>query len=234
MSIYTTAYHQIIAEALKSFNKDYLYTNNIIFGGGTLIALSIDEYRESVDIDFFCPNTTSYRAVRSQVTNVSLGNLVFREFNYVRDIRADRDAVRTIVNINNVNVKIEFVSFSDYQLKRHKPNQQFPVPYLDKVACFSTKLLANADRYNTAPYKDIFDLIAMYLHWGEIPKASWEEAKRHYGEYTIMQGLAKALQQIIQNKNSYFQHAQSVKMKVEWQDRIINIGAEQMHKQYFP
>ncbi|GAB7225145.1 hypothetical protein VoSk93_43660 [Vibrio owensii] len=46
------------------------------FGGGTRIALELDEFRESIDIDFLCPNKDSYRSVRQEVMNVTLGNLV--------------------------------------------------------------------------------------------------------------------------------------------------------------
>lgn len=86
-------HHQIIYKALERFNSEFLSQNTILFGGGTRIALELNEYRESVDIDFICPNKDSYRAVRSEVTNQSLGNLVLEDFDYPRDIRADRDAV---------------------------------------------------------------------------------------------------------------------------------------------
>jgi hypothetical protein len=43
-----------------------------------------------------------------------------------------------------------------------------------------TNLLANADRALAAPFKDVFDLVAMYLAWGE-PQAAWQEAERQYG-----------------------------------------------------
>ena len=82
MNQYALTHHQIISSALKNFNSEFLCKNNIIFGGGTRIALEIDEYRESVDIDFLCPDMASYRAVREQVTNISLGCLVNTEFNY--------------------------------------------------------------------------------------------------------------------------------------------------------
>ncbi len=232
MAMYEIAHHQTIDSVLKYFNADYLCNNNIIFGGGTLIALMIDEYRESVDVDFLCPDTDSYRAVRSQVTNVSLGDLVLRDFNYVREISSGRDAVRTIIELDNVKIKLEFVGFSDYKLGSSQPNNEFPVPFLDIPSCFSTKLLANADRQGDVPYKDIFDLIAMYLHWGEIPDCSWLEADRHYSNRVIKHGLKLSLERILANKDEYFLHAKSVKMKDEWAEEIINKGAEKMYARY--
>jgi hypothetical protein len=56
---YKPSHHQAISSALDYFSSEYLSENNIIFGGGTRIALEINEYRESVDIDFLCPNKLS-------------------------------------------------------------------------------------------------------------------------------------------------------------------------------
>jgi hypothetical protein len=42
--------------------------------------LELDEYRESVDIDFLCRDKKSFRAVREQVTNRTLGELVKEDF----------------------------------------------------------------------------------------------------------------------------------------------------------
>ena len=106
MATFQVQHHQIIESALKNFNADFLAANHILFGGGTRIALEIDEYRESVDIDFLCPTRESYRAVRQQVTNTSLGALVLNEFNYAREIRADRDAVRTWIQVQDTKIKL--------------------------------------------------------------------------------------------------------------------------------
>jgi len=116
MNTYKLKYHQIIESALKNFNADFFCSNNIIFGGGTRIALELDEYRESIDIDFLCPNKTSYRSIRGTVTNTQLNDLVSQEFEYLREIRADRDAVRTVINHADQAIKLEFVSFADYDL----------------------------------------------------------------------------------------------------------------------
>lgn len=92
---YRRKHHQLIAACLENFNGEYFTEHNILFGGGTRIALELDEYRESVDIDFLCPDINAYRAVRQQVTNTSLGELVRVPFTYSREIRFDRYGVRT-------------------------------------------------------------------------------------------------------------------------------------------
>ena len=168
MSNYKLAHHNIIESALKNFNNDFLKVHNILFGGGTRIALELNEFRESIDIDFLCPNKESYRAARQEVTNVTLGQLVHEDFVYARDIRADRDAIRLFIQFKDTNIKVEFVNFTDYNLKPYE-RDYFPVPSINKASCFTTKLLANCDRYKSPPYKDIFDLVIMHEAWGDIP-----------------------------------------------------------------
>ena len=48
---YTQPHHQLIEQLLQGFNHEYLGSHNILFGGGTRIALELKEYRTSVDID---------------------------------------------------------------------------------------------------------------------------------------------------------------------------------------
>ncbi|MEZ5534816.1 MAG: nucleotidyl transferase AbiEii/AbiGii toxin family protein [Thiolinea sp.] len=67
-----------------------MHEHHIYFGGGTRICLELDEYRESVDIDFLCPDRKAYIAVRETLNSASLGQLVNQDFSYLREIRADR------------------------------------------------------------------------------------------------------------------------------------------------
>lgn len=222
MTKYTIKHHQIIESALSNFNADFFCENNIVFGGGTRIALELDEFRESIDIDFLCPNKSSYRAVREQVDNVSLGELVKKEFTYLRDIRADRDAVRTVIQHEEANIKLEFVSFDNYELVSVIDKEKFVVPFLDQTSCYYTKLLANADRKLTPPYKDIIDILAMYSMWGSIPQMAFTHASSHYGEKQIKSSLAEALKDIVSNPEKYREAARNVKMKSSWISPIVD------------
>ena len=47
-------HHQRIAQVLRALDGSLLRENNCLFGGGTAIALRYGEYRESVDIVFWC------------------------------------------------------------------------------------------------------------------------------------------------------------------------------------
>lgn len=221
MERYSIKFHQIIESALNEFNADFFCANNIVFGGGTRIALELGEFRESVDIDFLCPNRDSYRAVREQVMNTTLGLLVKKDFTYVRDIRADRDAVRTIISHKGIKIKLEFVSFDNYDLKSCFDTTKFPVPFLDKTSCFYTKLLANADRKLVSPYKDILDIIAMYKAWGNIPNEAIKLAENRYGKKVIVPSLIESINALIKNEKEYEKVAKGLKMKEEWIQDII-------------
>lgn len=211
--IFHRPHHQSILQVLQKFNASYLAENSILFGGGTRIALEIDEYRESVDIDFLCATPVSYRAVREQVGDKNIGLLLNsgEAISFVRDIRADRDAVRAFIKLPNEKpIKLEFVHFDYYDLRMDNRSDLFPVPFIDRESCFLTKLLANADRYGDAEKKDIFDLCMMRQHWGEVPQRVWHQADEKYGLKTVYTGLEKALNFLIGDQDQALKIATSV------------------------
>lgn len=196
----TREHHKLIWDALLCFNTKYLTDNSILFGGGTRIALELGEYRESTDIDFFCSGATAYRAVRSEVTSDSLGKIVYPSpaFEITREVRADRDAVRTFITprTSSTPIKLEFVHFDICDVLPATDDSLFPVPIVNRDTCYVTKLLANADRYTDSSKKDIFDLCMMRREWGEIPDNAWESADKVYSLKTVVTGMIKALESL--------------------------------------
>lgn len=172
--------HQVIGDILERFNPDFLGCEGIGFGGGTRIALELNEYRESVDIDLICPSTASYRAVRQTVGERDLGALLRQPVTLAREVRTTRDKVVTAIEHAGHVVKLEILSFADWHLAT-MDHPLFPIPVLDQTACFTTKLTAANDRGRAYPYKDVVDLIVMQMHWGAIPDEAIREAERHYG-----------------------------------------------------
>jgi hypothetical protein len=223
---YKVAHHQLIRSVLENFNADFFYKNTILFGGGTRIALEISEYRESIDVDFLCPDQASYRSVREQVTSHSLGELVKEDFNYVRDIAFDRYGTRTFIDINDTKIKIEFVSFENYQLVKDE-GKLFPLPYIDRTSCFYTKLLANADRCLSPPFKDIYDLLAMSDAWGGIPQEAFAKAEMHYGS-SIRKQLRRSLEDIINNEIKYLKAAESMLIDKSYSLRLVRQTAKDL------
>jgi pilus assembly protein TadC len=91
-----------------------------------------------------------------------------------------------------------------------------------------TKLLANADRVLAPPFKDVFDLVAMYLAWGKIPQTAWQEAERQYGNVP-RKALLKSLEDMLARPALYMEQAADMKMKPHWAQRIVTEGAQQLH-----
>ncbi|MCI4004995.1 nucleotidyl transferase AbiEii/AbiGii toxin family protein [Dickeya dianthicola] len=226
MSEYKLTHHKIIRSVLENFNADFFIENSIFFGGGTRIALEINEYRESIDIDFLCPNKAAYRAVREQVTSASLGSLVKKEFIYARDIGFDRYAVRTFIREQDTNIKLEIVSFDNYELVGD-PRALFPVPCIDRETCFYTKLLANSDRCLQGQCKDIFDILAMYDAWGAIPRDAFRKAEEHYGS-SILSDLTRSLNDICNNDEKYYKFADAMLIQKDFASKLIKTTTQEL------
>jgi hypothetical protein len=58
--MFERAHHQRIVKVLRAFNSNILNQTQCYFGGGTAIALSLAEYRESRDVDFLCASNEGY------------------------------------------------------------------------------------------------------------------------------------------------------------------------------
>jgi hypothetical protein len=228
MTRFSIQHHQVIESALNNFNADFFYENKILFGGGTRIALDLNEFRTSIDIDFLCPDKSSYRAVRGEVTNVSLGNLVKQEFEYPREISFSRDAVRTFILVGGSRIKLEFVCFDNYELDAVFDGL-FPVPYIDRTSCFYTKLLANSDRCLSPPFKDIFDILAMCDHWGMIPSLAFEKAEGHYAS-AVRRDLIRAVDDVLSRSCFYIEQAKSMTMPDDYARKLVNVVAPELRK----
>lgn len=208
--MYSRPHHKAISGILASFDPDFLCDNNILFGGGTRIALELDEFRESVDIDLFCIGKDAYRAARSTVTNDSFGRLVRKGQALTRfgdrEIRADRDAIRALLEGPERPIKLEIINFSNDQLLADTQQNLFPIPCVSHEGCFATKLTANADRYQNH-IKDILDLCMMRRAWGPIPQRAWDIACDEYGHQVIATALGKALRDLTARHQPHIKHA---------------------------
>ncbi|RJG02238.1 nucleotidyl transferase AbiEii/AbiGii toxin family protein [Noviherbaspirillum sedimenti] len=102
-------HHQRVAKVLHAFNRDLLQEAECYFGGGTAIVLSLDEYRESVDIDFLCASNDGYRLLRNTVSQ-DLGQLLTEPIKHLREVRADRYGIRTVLEVDGIPIKVEMVS----------------------------------------------------------------------------------------------------------------------------
>jgi len=179
-------HHQRIAKVLHALNADLLGETRCYFGGGTAIVLLLSEYRQSLDIDFLCASNTGYRLLRNTVSPHSLGALLNTPIKHLREVRADRYGIRTVLEVDGAPIKIELVSEGRIAL-HGSVHPVLRVPTLAREDMYAEKLLANADRGldKSTLSRDIIDLAMMIERWGAIPDAAWEKAKMAYGDHVV-------------------------------------------------
>ena len=180
--MYERTHHRRIHAVLSQMDTDFLRAAACFFGGGTCLALILGEYRESVDIDFLCAATQGYRAIRSTVSEGSLGELFRVAPRLMREVRADRYGIRTVLEVEGVPVRFEVVLEGRIPL-RCETVDPLPVPVLARTDLFAEKLLANCDRWadRSTFARDILDLLVMSAHWGPIPAEALEITEKAYG-----------------------------------------------------
>jgi hypothetical protein len=185
-------HHRKVVHVLQAMNADLLRHAKCCFGGGTAIALMLNEYRESVDIDFLCADQDGYRMLRESVFNRGLDELFAMKVDVLRDVRADRDGIRAVLVVEGTPIKFEIVREARIGLECTDV-PEIPVPCLARVDLFAEKLLANADRFGdrSAMSRDVIDLMMMELTWGPIPDRAWEKACSAYGD-SVREALGKA------------------------------------------
>ncbi len=184
MSEYARPRHNTVLAALRSLDAGFLAKTECYFGGGTRIALALNEYRESADVDFLCASRTGYRALRAAVTEQSLGAIAMRGVKLAREVVADRYGIRTFLEVNGEKLKFEIVLEARITLSGGMA-AGLPVPVLDDGSCFAEKFLANADRWRDASVlgRDVIDLAFMVVHWGDEPlKTGLNVATEAYGK----------------------------------------------------
>lgn len=196
-------HHQRIAKLLTIFDSDLLQQAECYFGGGTAIVLLLGEYREAGGVDFLCSSTAGNRLLRNLVDD-DLGALLKSPVDTVRELRAGRDAMWTVIRLNEAVIKVQIIKEGNLALQGGF-NASLGVPTLSMVDMFATKLLANADRGldKGTSSLDMIDLAMMVEHWGDIPDAAWKKAYDAYGP-VVYRGFLKAVEQI--RDRNYLSH----------------------------
>lgn len=158
--------HRRIAEILSRMDARFLAAAECYFGGGTQLAMSHGEYRESRDIDFLVSSTKGLRALRETVNDRSLGKLFKGRILLEREVRAERDAIRTFITESEsaAPIKFEVVVEARIELKG-STDRALGVPILGLRYAIAEKLLANADRGRAKEHRarDVVDLAFISL-----------------------------------------------------------------------
>lgn len=184
MAEFSRPRHRLVQAALQALDTGFLARAECFFGGGTRIALALNEYRESADIDFLCASREGYRALRSTVNSATLGRIAKGPLALAREVIADRYGIRTFLSVDGEKLKFEIVLEGRIALSGGDA-QGLPVPSLDKASCFAEKFLANADRWSDASVmgRDVIDLAFMAAGWdGDPLRSGLATAVQAYGK----------------------------------------------------
>lgn len=230
MSTFRRPHHNAVLTVLNSLDGELLKRAECFFGGETAIVLSLDEYRESVDIDFLCWSQEGYRMLREAVwtreflglaksTGKSIGRV-----STLRDMRADQYGIRTFVQVDDTRIKFEIVREGRIDLSGQM-DERYGVPVLSRSDMFAEKLLANADRWpDKAVYsRDIIDLSMMIAAWGDVPAAAWQKARDAYGE-TVTSAYSRAVA-LIQDREWLHTCMDGMQMDRQLASRILGAHA---------
>jgi hypothetical protein len=164
-------------------DAEFLSSAGCFFGGGTQLAMTLGEYRESRDIDFLCASRAGFRRLRETVTNRSLGSVLRNDLHLVRDVRADQYGIRTFFAVEDIRLKFEIVREGRIDLAGDF-DRTFGVPVLDAEHAVAEKLLANADRGldESTLARDLIDLAFATAHFGRpVLEAGCAIAEEAYG-----------------------------------------------------
>lgn len=189
-------HNRLLSAILDAFDADFLAKIHCYFGGGTAISLALNEYRESVDLDFLCADAEGYRELRSRITQQSLGPLMREPYRLASDVRTERDKISTFIATPELPVKVEIVRESRMAIDG-KVAPPLGVPVLSQEDLYASKLLANADRGMDASVhnRDLIDFAMMVRGWGLPPSNSWDKARSAYGP-AIDRCYASSLQRL--------------------------------------
>lgn len=194
-------HHRLVAQTLRALNAEFLAEAACFFGGGTQLAMSFGEYRESRDIDFLCSSRTGFKALREEVTEQSLGRMLDRRLELAREVRADRDGIRTFFIVDGIRLKFEILLEGRIDLAGAM-DHAFGVPVLALEVALAEKFLANADRGldDSTLSRDLVDLAFCAAHVGKGPlQAGLTIAEEAYGK-AIRRHLDQALDAFRSNR----------------------------------
>jgi hypothetical protein len=193
-------HHVRIASILQVLDAEKLRSKNCLFGGGTAIALTCGEYRESVDIDFLISDLTGYRDLRQEIRECSNLSAIVRQgsdLNLSREIRADQYGIRTMIDHGGIEVKFEIVFEGRVVLETPGLKDKVcGISTLTRLDMATSKLLANSDRWSDGSVfsRDLIDLAILDLSSKELGRAL-KKASSAYGE-SVKKDLYKAIESL--------------------------------------
>ncbi|QLE54608.1 nucleotidyl transferase AbiEii/AbiGii toxin family protein [Nostoc sp. TCL26-01] len=208
LEMFNFVQHQQILKIINAFKPEVFHQANAYLAGGTLIALEYNEYRLSKNIDFLFPyGTESYKYLRNLIYDEGIIAL----FQNTIDIQlgesiANQYGIRFPVTVDGTTIKVEIVANGNFVLDPPVYPQWTKIPCLSISDRFTSKLMANADRWNdtSTQSRDLIDL-AILRQNNEIPARAITKAEE---SYEVKKPLVKAINNFLQKaeyRNNCFQ-----------------------------
>ncbi len=194
-------HHRRVARVLEALDAQRLHGHQCLFGGGTAMALRHGEYRESVDINFLVSHREGYRSLRQLLAGAAGIHAICRPgaevITQTREVRADQYGVRTMLRVDDVEIKFEIVLEGRITLDAPGDGDLLcGVATLSPLDMATSKLLANADRWrdDSVLSRDLIDL-AMMMPSKALLREAIVKAEGAYGA-AIEADLRKAVQDL--------------------------------------
>lgn len=199
MAEYRRALHQRIATVLSRMDPVFLEKAQCYFGGGTQLVMSHGEFRESRDVDFLVSSQDGLRMIRESVHERSLGALFKEPIHLAREVRKERDAIRTFIAEEEGAPPIKFEVIVEGRIALDGAlDEALGVPILSRRCAIAEKLLANADRGLAKEHRarDMIDLAFVSLQVDdETFLAGYRLAQGPYGQ-SIDRALGEVLKML--------------------------------------
>jgi Nucleotidyl transferase AbiEii toxin, Type IV TA system len=144
--------------------------------------LDLGEYRTSNDLDFICSLGADYRKLRNAISDRHPRILLKDNSDLeIERFTADQYGIRMAIIIDGIPIKTEIIAEARFDLDSPRQPSWSPVECLSISDCFTSKLLANADRYTdpSVHSRDLIDL-AFLRNERSIPPLATEKAEAAY------------------------------------------------------
>jgi hypothetical protein len=198
--LFEREHHRQIAGVLEALDAGVLSEHNCLFGGGTAIVLRNGEYRESMDIGFLISSLEGYRGLRQLLTGAGGAQAIARrgrKLEQAREIRADQYGLRTMLRVQESQIKFEIVFEARIALEKPGGDDQVcGVATLTLLDMAASKLLANSDRWADpgVQSRDLIDL-AMMNPSKHLLREAIAKARGAYGD-GIEKDLSAAIERL--------------------------------------
>ncbi|WP_141136538.1 nucleotidyl transferase AbiEii/AbiGii toxin family protein [Rhodococcoides kyotonense] len=158
---------------MSYLDSDLLAHAHCYFGGGTAMVMRFGEWRVSSDIDFLISDWGAYRDLRQLIT--SEGISAIGDVTALREVRADRYGIRTLIESEAGPIKLEIIH--EGRISLDLPGDADRVEGVATLGVFdmvATKLLANDDRWADRGLfsRDLIDLAML-----PFDEVQWAEGK---------------------------------------------------------